>query len=199
MPREHTDLNTALDFVIHRIEEEAVQSGELLTDEERFKLHHLPTKPGLYSSGRFGSPTLNSVIIRDFVYERLCAMAREAYQADVRVDPLSAYRWEFAAAVSKLNGHPVNWLLQWAGVKVARPWWDWWMLVGGTLSFIIIGFGLMVFFAKEPALPLLSILAGFGMMGMLVGLYFVSRRMETRHLKQTIERCRRFPTFGAAS
>jgi hypothetical protein len=202
MPQQHPDLDTVLGFVTRRIENEAVQSGDPLTDEERFKLNRLPTHPGPNSSAFFGfDPQTggSSVIIRDFVYERLCALARAAYQADVRVDPSSAYRWEFAAAVSKLNGHPVNWLLQWAGVKVVRPWWDRWMLVGGALSFIFIGFVLMVFFAMEPASPLLWILAGAGMTGMLVGLHFVSRRTETWHLKQTIEKCRRCLTFDTVS
>lgn len=190
----HTDLETALEFVTRRIEDEALKSGEPLSDEEHFKLHHLPTKPGPHSSpSYFGSP---HIIIRDFVYERLCALAKAAYQTDVRVDPSAAYRWEFAAAVSKLNGHPVNWLLQWAEVKVGRPWWDWWMLVGGTLSFLFLSFVLVVFFAMEPVAPLLWILAAAGMFGMLVGLYFVSHRMKTWHLKQTIEKCRRSSTFG---
>jgi hypothetical protein len=81
------------------------------------------TKPGQYSSAPFGfNPATGGmdIILRDFVYERLCAVAKTADHADVRVDPLAAYRWEFAAAVSKLNGHPINWLLQWAGVKVTQ-------------------------------------------------------------------------------
>ena len=37
------DLDTALGFVIARIEEEAARSGEPLGDEQRFSLNHLPT------------------------------------------------------------------------------------------------------------------------------------------------------------
>jgi len=34
--------------------------------------------------------------------------------------------WDFAFSVTKLNSHPMYWLLQWAGVRVkqSRPLWD---------------------------------------------------------------------------
>lgn len=52
-----SDLQRALDFVIRRIEEEGMRSGEPLTDEQRFLLRHLPTEPVL-SEAYFGDPNL---------------------------------------------------------------------------------------------------------------------------------------------
>jgi hypothetical protein len=44
---EAAELEAALQFVIRRINEEAAQSGEPLTEEQRFLLEHLPTEPVL--------------------------------------------------------------------------------------------------------------------------------------------------------
>ena len=43
------DLDTSLAFVIGRIEEEAMRSGQLLSDEQRFLLNHLPNNSALPS------------------------------------------------------------------------------------------------------------------------------------------------------
>ena len=52
--------------------------------------------------------------------------------------------WEFAFNVSKLNRHPMVWLLQWAGVKQRRPWWDRWLLFAASLLFVIATIPLML-------------------------------------------------------
>jgi hypothetical protein len=67
---------------------------------------------------------------------RLCGLAKAAHRNDLRLNPALVIDWDFAAAVSKLNGHPMSWLLQWAGVKVRRPWWDRWLLIAAALLLI---------------------------------------------------------------
>ncbi len=130
------DLDIALGFVIGRIEEEATRSGEPLSDEQRFLLNHLP-KYSAFSQPYGGDPEIPAQPIpRDFIYERVCAVAKAAHNNDLRLNPASAPDWEFAAAVSKFNSHPMSWLLDWAGVKLRRPWWDRWLLVAAALLFI---------------------------------------------------------------
>jgi hypothetical protein len=41
------DLDTSLAFIIGRIEEEAMRSGQILSDEQRFLLNHLPNNSAL--------------------------------------------------------------------------------------------------------------------------------------------------------
>ena len=111
------DLEASLAFVIGRIEEEARRSGEPPSDEERSLLNDLPTH-SVVPMGNGSDPESPTVPVpRDTVFERLCALARDACNSDVRLAPTSALDWEFAAAVSKLNHHPMSWLLHWAGVK----------------------------------------------------------------------------------
>ena len=193
MPPQHTDLETALEFVTRRIEEEALRSGEPLTEEEHHLLHHLPGKPGLFSSPSSGfTPATGgmNIVARDFEYERLCALAKAAYSGDVCLDSMSADRWEFAAAVSKLNRHPIAWLLGWAGVKVRRQWWDRWILVASALVFTALGFLLLFLAAIEPMPPAGWIVGGFGYIAVFVALILISRRLEAWQLKQTIQKCR---------
>ena len=60
-------------------------------------------------------------------FEKLCNLASVAYQYDLTLNP-APRDWELAFNVSKLNRHPMYWLLQWAGLKQRRPWWDRWLL-----------------------------------------------------------------------
>jgi hypothetical protein len=123
------DLRMALNFVIARIEEEADRSGVPLNDEQRRLLADLPSSSTL-PQPYVGDPESPLAIVpRDFAYERLCSLARAAHKSDLRLHSASASDWEFAAAVSKLNGHPLSWLLEWAGVKPHQPKWDRWRSV----------------------------------------------------------------------
>jgi hypothetical protein len=93
------DLDTALRFVIERIEEEATRSGEPLSDEQRFLLNHLPAYSA-WTQPYGGDPEIPAQPIpRDTTYERVCAVAKAAHHHDLRLNPESALDWEFAAAV----------------------------------------------------------------------------------------------------
>jgi hypothetical protein len=188
------DLDNALGFVIRRVEEEATRSGEPLSDEQRFLLNHLPENSALPQN--YGADPESPIVLvpRDALYERLCAVAKAAYQYDLRLNPASDLDWDLAAAVSKLHRHPMAWLLSWAGLKVRRPWWDRWLLIIAAL--------LLIFCFAVPMLLALNqhwtrfqwsgIATAF--IAILVLLHFVSRRIEEWQLKQTIERCRRGST-----
>jgi hypothetical protein len=80
------DLRPALEFVIARIEQEALRSGEPLNDEQRFLLNNLPTESALPAMDGTDpeSPPLVS-IPRDLAYECLIALAREARRNDMQL------------------------------------------------------------------------------------------------------------------
>ena len=185
------DLDKSLAFVIGRIEEEATRSGEPLSDEERFLLNDLPTYSVVPMGNGSDPESLTVLVPRDTVFERLCALARDARNSDARLAPTSAIDWEFAAAVSKLNHHPMSWLLHWAGVKVRRPWWDRWLLVLAALLVIFSGAGLMLLAGNLPWTPFRWIAFAVAYAAVLLPIYFASRRLEEWQLKQNIERCRR--------
>src|SRR5258707_10883648 len=121
MQRLNADLETALTFVIERIDEEAKRSGSPLDDDERYFLKHLPTVPTNLTAQREYYSESASPVLRDFSYERLCALAKNARFHDIRTRPEAARDWEFSAAVLQLERHPMSWLLDWAGMKKRRP------------------------------------------------------------------------------
>jgi hypothetical protein len=120
----NASLDNALAFVMERIEEEATRSGEPLTDEQRFLLNNLPRYSALPLTNVPDPECPPMLVPRDVAYERLIALARDARHNDVRVNPASDLEWMCAVAVSKLNRHPMSWLLRWAGMKERKPWWD---------------------------------------------------------------------------
>ena len=137
------DLNAALAFVIDRIKQQAMRSGEPLNEEERFLLNNLPTVSTAPEIS-IGDPEVPLQFVpRDETYERLCVLAKAARRNDLRLNPASL-DWDFAFAVAKLSQHPLCWLLQWAGVKQRRPWWDRWLLILAALLFIAASVSLMV-------------------------------------------------------
>ena len=129
------DMNAALAFVINRIEEQGMRLGQPLDEEQRWLLNNLPDQSDVpeFSTGDPEFPV--HFKLRDVTYERLCAVAKAAYRSDREMNPGSP-EWEFAFNVSKLNRHPMVWLLQWAGVKQRRPWWDRWLLFAASLLFV---------------------------------------------------------------
>ena len=184
------DLDTALAFVSGRIKEEATRSAEPLNDEQLFLLNHLPehsaSPPWYGADPEF--PVLPTP--RNTAYERLCALAKAAHQNDLRVNPPSSLDWQFAAAVSKLNRHPISILLSWAGVKVRRPWWDRWLLVVAALVFVLFAVALMLLAGDEPWTRFQWAIIGAGYVAMLLLLHYAARRIEEGQLRNTIENCR---------
>jgi len=181
------DLDAALAFVTARIEEEAVQSGEPLSPEERFLLQYLPEHSAMPLLPDAETPAL---LPRDFAYEKLCALAKSSNRRDVARNPGSSNNWEFAVAVSKLNRHPMAWLLDWAGVNVRKPWWDDWLLLFVALLFVAVGILPLVLAGDEPRSSTRWVIVALGYIVPLVLMYFGSRWIELWQLKQTIERCR---------
>jgi hypothetical protein len=98
--------------------------------------------------------------------------------------------WKFAFNVSKLNRHPIVWLLQWAGVKQRRPWWDRWLLFAASLVFVIASIPLMLVVIDREGVLWRWGIVGAGYIGLLLFMRFVSRRIENRQLEQNIEKCR---------
>jgi hypothetical protein len=187
------DLETALGFVIGRIVAEAIRSGEPLSDEEDLLVHHLPKEaapPQTYATDPQFSTVIHS---RDPAYERLCGLAKAARQIDLQLDTSSALDWEFAAAVSKLNRHPISWLLDWAGVKVRRTWWDGCLLLAFSLLLGFSGVGLAFVALIESWKPFAWAAVGSAFLAFVVLLFSVSRRIEMWQVNQRIEACRREP------
>jgi hypothetical protein len=189
------DLDAALGFLKGRIEEEATRSGESLSDEQRFLLNHLPKGSALPEA--YGADPESPMVLvpRDTEYEMLIGLAKGAHLNDLRLNPASALDWEFAAAVAKLNRHSRSKLLQWAGVKVRRPWWDRWLLIAAALLFIFSVATVALLMGSEPWTPFQSAGVGAVYIGGLVLLYFASRWIEEWQLNQDIERCGRGSSF----
>jgi hypothetical protein len=182
------DLRPALEVVIARIEQEALRSGEPLNDEQRFLLNNLPTESALPAMDGTDpeSPPLVS-IPRDLAYECLIALAREARRNDRQANPASAVEWKLAYVVSKLNRHPMAWLLEWAGMKEPKPWWDRPVLVVSAL--LVTGTAVALLVSAEIAGrgPWLWIGVGIAPISMLGVLWLLSRRMQDRHLRGRVE------------
>jgi hypothetical protein len=166
-----TDLSAALGFVIGRIEAEAMRSGEPLTEEQRFLLNNLPSERDApeFSTGDPGFPP--HFVPRDTVYERLCALAKAAHRSDLALDPRSL-QWEFAFNVLKFNRHPMCSLVQSAGVKQRRPWWDRWLLVAASLLFIIATIPLMILVIDKERV---SVLWRWAIIAVVYGVILVMR------------------------
>jgi len=137
------DLETALTFVIERVGEEADRSGAPLDDEEFGFLSHLlaqATNPTIMAFNTAYKEFWPTPVLRDFRFERLCNLAREAHSHDLRVRPDGAREWEFAAAVLQLHRHPMSWLLKWAHIRTRnRPSrWDRLLLVATAVLVVIL-------------------------------------------------------------
>jgi len=183
------DMSAALAFVINRIEEQAMRSGQPLNEEQRFLLNNLPDHADVpeFSTGDPEFPL--HFTLRDITYEKLCALAKAAYRGDREMNPAS-HEWEFAFNVSKFNRHPMCWLLQWAGVKQQRPWWDRWLLVAAALLWIIVTMSLMLLVIDKGWVLWRWAIVVVGSIGLILFMRSVSRQIEDRQLRKNIERCR---------
>jgi hypothetical protein len=173
------DLESALNFVIGRIAEEAKPSGEPLSDEQRLLLNYLP------SSGPANwDPEIPVLVPRNINLERVCALGKGAYQHDRQTNPESL-DWEFAFAVLTLYRHPMGGLLQWAGMKLRRPRWDGLLLIV-TALLPIVAVVLLVWNADGRLL--LSVGIGSGCVAIMLFMFFASRRIKKQRLEEAIER-----------
>jgi hypothetical protein len=179
------DLTTALRFVIGRIEAEARRASEPLTEEQRSLLNDLPTH-----STFAHSRDMWVLVPRDTAYERLSGLAKDAHQNDMQLHPASVLDWEFAAAVLKFHRHPMSWLLQWAGVKERRPWWDQWLLLAAGLLAAFSLLALLLLGANKHLTRLQWAGVATAYATFLIFLHSASRRIEDWQLELTIERCR---------
>jgi hypothetical protein len=186
---ETADLSAALAFVIDRIEQEAMRSGEPLNEDERFLLNNLPTVSTAIEI-KLGDPEATLPFVpRDRTYERLCVLAKGARLNDLQLNPASL-DWDFAFAVAKLSQHPLSWLLQWAGVKQRRPWWDRWLLIVAALLVIGAGVPLMLLVTDRRWSLWRWIIVVAGYTAILLFTHFAAGRIERHQLKRNVENCR---------
>jgi hypothetical protein len=183
------DMSAALAFVINRIEEQAMRLGQPLDEEQRYLLNNLPDQPDApeFSTGDPEFPV--NFRLRDITYERLCALAKGAYRNDRKMNT-GSHEWEFAFNVSKLNRHPMCWLLQWAGVKQRKPWWDRLLLVAVALVSILATMSMMLLVIDKGWAWWRWAVVGVGCIGLMFFVRSVSRRIEERQLELNIERYR---------
>lgn len=168
-----TDLETALSFVVRRIEEQAKTSGQPLNEEEHSLLKNLPSSNTSYPMGatEFGPAEL---VPRNINLERLCALAKATYLNDRKINPESL-DWEFALAVFALNLHPLWDVLHSAGVKMyRRPLLDQLLVIIAGLSPVI---AVILFARKGTETP-------FRWVGVLSLIYLASRQIEHRQLEK---------------
>lgn len=194
-----TDLEAALKFVFKRIEEEATRSGEPLSEDEYQLLHELPGRPireFRYTPQMYGDWGLEIQIpTRDIAYEKLCNVAKSAYDFDRNAGSAFTTNWEFAASVTKLNHHPAAWLLDWAGVKYRKPWWDQLVLLGFSCLVIAAGGGLILLFELQLLTKSIWAATATSCVILLVLLFRATGRIEAWELRQSIESCRRSSTL----
>lgn len=153
-------------------------------------LNNLPTDPPLLQNTPAYEEYPAIVVPRDTVYEKLCALAKAAYDFDRQLN--EAAGWEFAAAVSSLYSHPISWLLWWAGMRPHKPSRDRWLLIGaGVLLLMCCLTVLVVPLVNELWTRLVLTVVAAGFLATTVLLYFTSQRSKRWELQQTIERSRR--------
>lgn len=177
------DLDSALSFVIGRIEEQAKLSGEPLSDEQRLLLRYPPSG----SSPGFGYE-MPVLVPRNINLERVCALAKAVYQHDRQAEPASL-DWEFAFAVFTLNRHSMRGLLQWLGMKFPRPKWDGVALIFTAMLPMVIT-GLIVWNAAADGSLFVSVGIGLAGVAIMLWMFFAFRRAKKQRLEEEIERCR---------
>jgi hypothetical protein len=175
------DLDSALRFVIGRIEEQAKLDGEPLSNEQRLLLDYLPSSaPGTWD------PRYPVLVPRNINLEQVCALGKAAYQQDSKMNH-GSLNWEFAFAVFTLNQHPMGGLLQSAGMKLRRPRWDGLRLIV-TALLPLVAVILLVWNADKSLFRSVGI--GLGCAAIMLLMFFASRRFEKQQLKEEIEKCR---------
>lgn len=184
-----TDLETALGFIVRRIEEQAKATGDPLNEAEHLLLKNLPSSYGNFQGGatEFGPPEL---VPRNINLDRLCDLGKIAYRNDHQKYPASL-DWQFAFAAFTLHRHSMRGLLREAGLEYRRPLKDQLFVIIAALPFLIVP----LLLASRPWSLFQSIGLGFGFIVVIVWLYFASSRIQRRQLQQEIERCRLGSSF----
>jgi hypothetical protein len=200
LPR--ADLNVALTFVVERIAQQAAHSAEPLDDDEQYFLDNLPTEP-TNPTATWGFNTAYEAswpepVLRDFRFERLCKLAKDAHSRDIQARPDAAREWEFASAVLEFHRHPMSWLLGWAGIRAGkRPArWDLLLLVA-TATFVVVLFlvgvlalSIVTDGQKEVWKWTLWVVGACVYSTIITLLYFAVKRLEARQRERNIELCR---------
>ena len=171
-----------------------MRSGEPLNEQQRFLLNNLPTHSDSHETN-IGHPEAPLYFVpRDATYERLCALAKSANESDLEFNP-GSHDWEFAFNFLKLHRHPMCRLLQWAGMKQRRPWWDRLLLIIAAMLFIILATPLMLLIDRTRSVwRWTAFIAGYVVIVFLM--YFASRRIEERQLERNVEECRSASRFA---
>ncbi len=176
------DLDSALSFVIGRIGEQALRSGEPLSEEQRRLLNNLPSSTAVPIGL---DPEYQMLVPRNVDYERLCSLGKTAYLHDRQVNPASP-DWDFAFAVFTLNRHPMWGLLKWAGVKQRRPRGDRLVLFLTALLPVLV-LMLPAWNAPWSFFKLSGICSLWIAITLLI--YFAARLAEAHRLEEEIQRC----------
>jgi len=184
-----SDLDRSVAFVIRKIDEAAQRSGQPLDPAARELLLNLPTKlivpPPFLEEEAVPPP-------RDLVYEGLCWLGKAAYTLDSKRNPVT---WNFAAAVFRLNRHPMLWLLEWAGVKKERRWWDGCAVIIAALLLVLSVFAIGICYSITQhdgwkAVLWLGIVCVY--IGLVVGVGVAWNRFQQMLVRRTIENYRAF-------
>lgn len=196
------DLDVALAFVVEEISHEAERSGTPLDDDETHFLNNLPTQPtnptvalGFNTADEFSLPT---PVIRDFRFERLCKLAKDARLYDLQSRPDAALEWEFAAAVLQLHRHPMAWLLSWAGIRTRKRPARWDRLPLVTTAAFVVALSVLGAFALSALTEgqrefwkwIVWIVGGCVYGTLMTLLYFGMRRLESWQREQDVEKYR---------
>ena len=196
MSKSNPDLDAAIAFIIERIGEEAVRSGAQLTAGEKQFLHHLPRHPT--------NPTVRSwpgksywftPHLRDFSFERLCRLTRDAHRHDLETHPNAAMEWKFAGAVLELNEHPMAWLLNWAGMRTKSRWGGCLLVCCATLIVTLFFLGamaisLMLRGENGLAFNTIFIVGGVALVGALAVLYIAMQKIDRWLTRRAVEQYR---------
>jgi hypothetical protein len=196
-----TDLDQALHFVVLRISEQAQREGQPLLESEHEFLLNLPKRPinpSLHSVHYPGDVGFGTLPIRDFDFERLCSLAKNAYAFETANNPQTRRQWHFAVAVFDLNNHPMSWLLRWAGIKVqkAATVTDGCLLLISGIAIVVLLMRVVFTFInrvqnyRQVQNVTLWIAGGSLFLTVVLALHLLTRRLETWQGKRTVEKYR---------
>lgn len=173
-----------------------MRAGDPLDDDERHFLHHLPTHPSVPTTTwtRPGAlwPPLR---VRDFVFERLCKLAKEARRHDVEMNPDAAREWKFAGAVLQFSRHPMAWLLNWAGIRTRVR--GSYLLMACAVTAIVVVFSVVavavsVLVGGSGGLSASAFMIAIvvALAAILIASYLVMNKLERWLGRRAVERCR---------
>ena len=207
MHKPDPDLNAAVEFVIDRISDEAARVGAPLTDEEKGFLRDLPRRPTNLTFGWMNLPgegVWPMPPIRDFSFEGLCALAKNAHSYDLETRPGADVEWKFAGAVLQVNHHPMAWILNWAGMKTRARWSRLLTACCATLIVVLSALGALatsLLLRGEQGLSFttICIVCGVAIAAALVFSYIAMQRIDRWLERRAVERYRCALPFGTST